>query len=648
MSVSELLANCVQAVDAEIDAVKLRPARDVLFDGQLLFTSESTKGASYRFKSTQLGLKFADVVKARLGESVYEVSIPDSDDETLTLHLPEDVGKHIDRIEVEWENDFVLRKLREKLVDLQENESNTVYARIERVIAPGSRYSVPGTVYGQRPTAHGSILNPSQLDALSKSLINPVTFIWGPPGTGKTSTLGHIMAELLLEGKQVLFVSNTNRAVDVGLLSVLEHLEQSDGIYRLGDTALENGKLEDCRFEAAVDRAREAVRQQIQFTQSLMTRHTTLQDALAGLETDGEPIPAVLETELDATMIRIKEHGGKKKMELDLAKLIERMSNLDFALMRQSRLVATTLAKVCTSDLLDGKTFDAVVLDEASMASLPYILVMAAKAETQMVIAGDPMQLPPISQSEKPQAKLWMETDIYALASGAKTANDLFVWHDTNPDFTCFFDTQYRMPDQLAALISDVFYEGRLVNGTSEKKKKRAQASPIQVIDTSSLDPIITTKTGTGFQPVNEVHQGVVRDLVVQLVLKHNVSPYEIGIIVPFRSVVWDMRQVLRKDGFNDVEVGTVHTFQGREKQVIIFDTVMSGVMERGQTRHFSVRPFDETKSGLQVPRLLNVAFSRAKENVFLVADLNHMRRIYPRKFIGTLLGRIIKGPKPT
>ncbi len=642
MQVSELLTNCVQAVDSEIDAVKLRPARDVLFDGQKLFTSESTKGASYRFKSTQLGLKFADVVKARLGESVYEVSIPDSDDETLTLHLPEDVGKSIDRLEVEWENDFVLRKLREKLVDLQENENDMVYGRIERVVSPSSTFNIQHSTFNIQP----SILNSAQQDALKKSLINPVTFIWGPPGTGKTSTLGHIMADLLMEGKQVLFVSNTNRAVDVGLLSVLEHLEEADGVYRLGDTALENGKLEDCRFEAAVDRAREAVRQQIQFTQSLMTRHTTLQDALTGLETDGEPIPAVLETELDATMVRIKEHGGKKKMELDLAKLIDRMSNLDFALMRQSRLVATTLAKVCTSDLLDGRTFDAVVLDEASMASLPYILVMAAKAETQMVIAGDPMQLPPISQSEKPQAKLWMETDIYALASGAKTANDLFVWHDTNPDFTCFFDTQYRMPDQLAALISDVFYEGRLVNGTAEKKRKRAQASPIQVIDTSPNDPVITTKTGTGFQPVNEVHQGVVRDLVVQLVLKHNVSPYEIGIIVPFRSVVWDMRQVLRKDGFNDVEVGTVHTFQGREKQVIIFDTVMSGVMERGQTRHFSVRPFDETKSGLQVPRLLNVAFSRAKEKVFLVADLNHMRKVYPRKFLGKLLGRIIKGPK--
>jgi superfamily I DNA and/or RNA helicase len=197
------------------------------------------------------------------------------------------------------------------------------------------------------------------------------------------------------------------------------------------------------------------------------------------------------------------------------------------------------------------------------------------------------------------------------------------------------------MPDGLAALISDVFYEGRLI---TPAKPKKAKSSPIQVIDTSSLGPSIVGKQTNGFQPVNEVHQGVVRDLVVQLVLKHSYSPYDIGIIVPFRSAVWDLRQVLRKDGFNDVEVGTVHTFQGREKKVIIFDTVMSGMGERGEVRHFSVRPFDEAKSGLQVPRLLNVAFSRAKEKVFLIADLDHMRKVYPRKFLGKLLGRIIKG----
>ncbi len=630
MLVPELLSVCIEAIDAEIDAVKLRPAKDVLFDGQILNRPDSEKGATYRFKSTQVGLKFADVVKARLGESVYEVSVSDSDEETLSLHLPESVGKHIDRLDVEWENDFVLRKLREKLHDLRDGEREDLYERISRVLKPVAAPHPP------RPTSHvpRSTLNDSQSDALAKSLVQPVTYIWGPPGTGKTSTLGHIMAAYLSQGKQVLFVSNTNRAVDVGLLSVIQQLEALEGVYRLGDTALDDGRLEDCRFELVAERARESLREQISYAQSMITRHNTLQELV-------DEDPETLGSELDAVQIRMKELGGKRKVEADVTKMIDRIASIEYSLMGKSRLVAATLAKVCTTDLLDGRQFDAVVLDEASMASLPYVLVMAAKAGSHMVIAGDPMQLPPIAQSEKPEAKTWMETDMYAMASGAKSTSDLFAWHDANPEFTCFFDTQYRMPDGLAALISDVFYEGRLI---ATSKKKSPKESPIQVIDTSPLDPFIQSKNEKGFQPVNEVHQGVVRDLVVQLVLKHNYSPYDIGIIVPFRSVVWDLRQVLRKDGFNDIEVGTVHTFQGREKKVIIFDTVMSGVVERGQTRHFSVRPFDEAKSGLQVPRLLNVAFSRAKEKVFLVADLDHMRKVYPRKFLGKLLGKIIRG----
>jgi superfamily I DNA and/or RNA helicase len=435
------------------------------------------------------------------------------------------------------------------------------------------------------------------------------------------------MAEFLLQGKTVLFVSNTNRAVDVGLLSVIQQLETLDGVYRLGETALEDGRLVDCQFEAVVEQTRERMREQISAMQGLISRY----DAIRDVDVDAP----------DPVTVKMKELGGKRKVDADLTKLIDRFASIDYSLLNKSRLMATTLAKVCTSELLDGREFDVVVLDEASMASLPYVLVIAAKAASHMVIAGDPMQLPPISQSDKPEAKTWMETDMYASASGAKTTSDLFAWHDANPDFTCFFDTQYRMPDGLAALISDVFYEGRLI---TPAKPKKAKSSPIQVIDSSPLGPSIVGKQTNGFQPVNEVHQGVVRDLVVQLVLKHSYSPYDIGIIVPFRSAVWDLRQVLRKDGFNDVEVGTVHTFQGREKKVIIFDTVMSGMGERGEVRHFSVRPFDEAKSGLQVPRLLNVAFSRAKEKVFLIADLDHMRKVYPRKFLGKLLGRIIKG----
>ena len=148
---------------------------------------------------------------------------------------------------------------------------------------------------------------------------------------------------------------------------------------------------------------------------------------------------------------------------------------------------------------------------------------------------------------------------------------------------------------------------------------------------------------GKGFQPVNEIHRALLVKMVRRLVLKNNVPVDEIGIIVPFRSTVYDIRDALYENDFGVVEVGTIHTFQGREKKVILFDTVMSGEERYGRRRHYSVRPFDEEKNGLAVPRLLNVAFSRSKDRLVILADMDHINKVYANKFLGELLRRFQK-----
>ena len=134
------------------------------------------------------------------------------------------------------------------------------------------------------------------------------------------------------------------------------------------------------------------------------------------------------------------------------------------------------------------------------------------------------------------------------------------------------------------------------------------------------------------------MHLHIIGKMVKKLVMKNQVPIEEIGIIVPFRNTVYDIRQELFGSGFDNVEVGTIHTFQGREKQVIIFDTVMSGEVQYGSKRHYSVRPFDEEKNGLAVPRLLNVALSRSKERLVILADMDHINRVYHDKYLGRLL----------
>lgn len=75
--------------------------------------------------------------------------------------------------------------------------------------------------------------------AVASSVGRDTTFIWGPPGTGKTRTIGQIGVELLRRGRSLLLVSHTNAAVDQAILKIASELgeELVDGsVLRLGVT----------------------------------------------------------------------------------------------------------------------------------------------------------------------------------------------------------------------------------------------------------------------------------------------------------------------------------------------------------------------------------------------------------------------------
>src|SRR5660397_228788 len=57
-------------------------------------------------------------------------------------------------------------------------------------------------------------LNDRQLDAIERALACDITFIWGPPGTGKTEVVGRIVEGCVRQGLRVRFLSPTNVAVD--------------------------------------------------------------------------------------------------------------------------------------------------------------------------------------------------------------------------------------------------------------------------------------------------------------------------------------------------------------------------------------------------------------------------------------------------
>lgn len=646
----KLIERAIEAVESEIETVREKPAQDVLFDGKR--KENHPPGVFYyEFESQNTSLRFAEVIRGEMEDYEKELELypVEVNEDKVVLHFPHNFGKTLKKVNLEWENDFVLRRLRSQLEQLLDAESAEARERMKRLFYPDRYKHHHGD--GEVRVLDDSRRNESQHEALVKSLRNEVLYVWGPPGTGKTSTLGFMIANYLIKGNRVLFAANTNRAVDVGLLSVLEaltavekeHLEKK--VTRFGEMALESERLEEVLFEKYLHEKEELQKEKAAGLQNILGEYRKLQSEIDNLVSHGEEIPKELEDRIRMLGERLDEHGGEAAAEEKIDRLVTVNERVE---LERMQLVGTTLAKVCTSDLFDGQRFDAVVIDEASMANLPYLMVLASKAEDHIVVVGDPMQLPPIALTSDKHARAFLEEDIFTFVSGARRTEDLFGWHDENRSLTTFFDTQYRLNRDLADVLSSVFYEGRLKTAKAEPvvviegNKQPSSSATVNLIDSRKYGPELKQKDDSrGFSPLNEVHGRLIVKMVKRLVLKNQVPPDEIGIIVPFRNSVYEIRRRLYDEDLGVIEVGTIHTFQGREKAVIIFDTVMSGEVQHGRRRHYSVRPFDEEKNGLAVPRLLNVAFSRSKERLVILADMDHIQKVYGNKLLGKLLNRL-------
>src|SRR5262249_4218763 len=78
------------------------------------------------------------------------------------------------------------------------------------------------TLFGKRPHHRVTTplrcdhegLNASQRAAVQLCSDSELAFVWGPPGTGKTATLTHVIEELLAQGRRILLASTTNAAID--------------------------------------------------------------------------------------------------------------------------------------------------------------------------------------------------------------------------------------------------------------------------------------------------------------------------------------------------------------------------------------------------------------------------------------------------
>lgn len=129
--------------------------------------------------------------------------------------------------------------LKDQFIDLENNNSNIQF-NIGLADDMLDNLSQENAIdYSHLPQISASKLNENQRNAVLTGLSNKVTYMWGPPGTGKTETITELLDRYYNIGKRVLLISNTNQAVDQVLLKMCDKIS---GLSE-GESVLNSGKF---------------------------------------------------------------------------------------------------------------------------------------------------------------------------------------------------------------------------------------------------------------------------------------------------------------------------------------------------------------------------------------------------------------------
>jgi DNA polymerase III delta prime subunit len=707
-STSRLRQNLIAALSDEIAHVKERGGSSVykLKNGELF----SHIGSNYIYKFQYGGEPLPDDLPARLripsASELINAEIVSFQGLDVFVSVGQNLGRTIPEAEALTDPIFLLEALKDHI-----EKSNSIKGFNEKIPSYLFGLATPKLSQTDHQT---SSLNDFQAKAVAKSLGSEIFLIWGPPGTGKTTTLAAIIQESFRNGETTLVTSNTNIAVDNQLMKAEEairrdpkyapgdiirlgtpqaqdfppkllpsviaaemsaeldrqisglqaKLSQLDETHdqkmsllkkthqaselsiqirnaeeeeRIGTKAVDQLKAKLLKLKQQFEKARSAttiiriIRQldpeklekEIQWMNAQLNRAEARVADLSGRKTkmtaDYTSLKKELgnETEqsLSSTIESIKQDTSTTRVKLE--KLETRRREIESELITKAKVIGATLAKSWLRSEIFQKGFDTVVVDESSMATLPMLYFVCGLAKRRATLAGDFMQLPAIVQSDTENAKLWLKRNIFEIAGLTQEV-------DSSPKME-MLRRQYRMHPQISSLVNKYVYEGRLIDDESvikrastRNKLQPAQGSALAIYDTSGLKPWSTYKKGTQSR-INLVHACLALELAK---LAKSNGFKEIGIITPYRAQASFIRKLALDSGFGtEVEVATVHRFQGRQKEIIIFD--ISDSDPHKPSRLVSGRTTEHLK-------LLNVAISRPQDKLLVIANLDYVSRKIP------------------
>jgi regulator of nonsense transcripts 1 len=405
-------------------------------------------------------------------------------------------------------------------------------------------------------------LNHSQKEGIEKAINTPLFLIQGPPGTGKTVTSAAIVYHLAnLNVGKVLVCAPSNIAAD----------QLSEKIEKIG--------LKVVRVCA---KSRESI--------STRVEHLSLHNQLRRL--DGKK-----EYKKFFEMLKRKEEEGNVLSNKDHEKYKKLKKKAEEEIINSCQVVVTT----CISSFdkrLNNFRFPIVLIDEATQACESECILPLLHGAEHAIIVGDHCQLGPVVLC-KNAAKAGLKMSLFERLVKLKIKPHML-------------QVQYRMHPKLSEFPSNTFYDGNLQNGvTSDDRIYFNVNFPWPNPKKPTFFYHIVGKeefSASGTSYINREEADFI-DTIVKTLLKCTVKPEQIGIITPYEGQrCYIVSRMLKNCASTEIEVSSVDSFQGREKDYIIMSCVRSN-------NHHGIGFLDD-------PRRLNVSLTRARYGLILVGNV--------------------------
>lgn len=572
-SVSEYIDRYTALLGREVAFLKNNGEKHhKLFEGKLISSGENrfvyvfeAEDEIHAPDGTQITLWASDAQQIGIIEGCDELSV--------TISTVAYLGREVPSIEYTLESWRLTGTLIDRIIELEDKHSDI----LDSLVCDGLKEIT------NSPIEHG------QDNAVFMSTHQKITFIWGPPGTGKTETLAKIALQHIEAGNKVLMLSYSNVSVDGAILRLY-----------MKDKALTKGTC---------------VRYGYPRQKELCENNDLISYEVAALQNPDLKLQIQELLKLQSSVDKASKQYLDNKKKLNELRL--ELKDKEKEVIINARFVATTVSKAIVDKTIYDKTFDVVIFDEVSMAYIPQIMFAASLAKKHLVCMGDFKQLPPIVQSG---ATSELNADIFDY-TGITHAVETGRGHN----WLCMLDVQYRMHPDISDVASKFMYHGLLKSYSEMEDRRRyvVDQEPftgyaLGFADLSGMMSVcLKTADNSRFNPLSAL-------ISFSLALKAAANS-EVGIITPYHAESKLLYAMARDAEVSEkinhsITCATVHQFQGSEKDVIIYDAVDCYRMTHPGSLLTST-------TGDVANRLFNVALTRARGKFIGVANISYMEK---------------------